>query len=283
MHAVGPPSPSPGIHARGKRGTAALLLLAVSLSAGCGTLPSGRRWGEDAYRTSLGRVGAAARDALLDPATLVPLAGAAVFLIDGDLDERASDWATEHRPVFGSGRAAEDWSDHLLHALAAEALVTALATPSGDGGEWLWNKGKGILGVEVPAILLVSGAAQISKDATNRARPEGSSESSFPSGHATTAFSTATLSNRNLESLEMPGGLRLGLQAGNYLLASSVAWARVEGGRHYPSDVLVGAALGHFLTAFLHDAFLGLPIVEDLEVLVGVDGDEWMVGLTWSP
>jgi membrane-associated phospholipid phosphatase len=33
----------------------------------------------------------------------------------------------------------------------------------------------------------------------------------------------------------------------------------VEGQRHYPSDVLAGAALGHFLTAFIHDAFLNLP------------------------
>ena len=38
-----------------------------------------------------------------------------------------------------------------------------------------------------------------------------------------------------------------------------MAWARVEGDRHYPSDVLAGAALGHFLSAFIHDAFLGLP------------------------
>jgi membrane-associated phospholipid phosphatase len=38
-----------------------------------------------------------------------------------------------------------------------------------------------------------------------------------------------------------------------------VAWARVEARKHYPSDVLAGAALGHFLTAFIHDAFLNLP------------------------
>jgi membrane-associated phospholipid phosphatase len=43
------------------------------------------------------------------------------------------------------------------------------------------------------------------------------------------------------------------------VLASGVAWARVEARVHYPSDVLFGAALGHFLAAFIHDAFLNLP------------------------
>jgi hypothetical protein len=32
----------------------------------------------------------------------------------------------------------------------------------------------------------------------------------------------------------------------------------MEEGRHYPSDVLVGYALGHFLSSSFNDAFLGL-------------------------
>ena len=31
-----------------------------------------------------------------------------------------------------------------------------------------------------------------------------------------------------------------------------------QGRRRYPRDVLLAAGLGHFLTAFVHDAFLGL-------------------------
>jgi membrane-associated phospholipid phosphatase len=44
-----------------------------------------------------------------------------------------------------------------------------------------------------------------------------------------------------------------------YSAAAATAWARVEANKHYPSDVLAGAAIGHFLTAFIHDSFLGLP------------------------
>ncbi len=39
-------------------------------------------------------------------------------------------------------------------------------------------------------------------------------------------------------------------------LAWGTAWARVEGGRHYPSDVLFGAALGNFVAIFVRNAFL---------------------------
>ena len=61
------------------------------------------------------------------------------------------------------------------------------------------------------------------------------------------------------ESIDALDGIRPVLQIGNTVLASGVAWARVEARKHYPSDVLAGAALGHFLTAFIHDAFLNLP------------------------
>ena len=68
-----------------------------------------------------------------------------------------------------------------------------------------------------------------------------------------------TLANRNIDSIDMPQALKQSMKIGNYLLASGVGWARVEGRRHYPSDVLAGAALGHFLTAFIHDSFMNLP------------------------
>jgi membrane-associated phospholipid phosphatase len=82
---------------------------------------------------------------------------------------------------------------------------------------------------------------------------------SFPSDHSSNAFSSATLSNRNLNAIKMPAGVRLPLQVGNIVIATGVAWARVEAGAHYPSDVLAGAAIGHFISAFMYDAFMGLP------------------------
>lgn len=204
------------------------------------------------------RIARAARDAFFDWQTLVPLAGAAIFSID-DFDQRASNWAVEHNPIFGSVENARDASDILLRALQVEALTTALATPSGDDPQqWVLSKAKGI-GVELAAQSATGAATSLLKEATGRWRPDRSNDLSFPSGHSSSAFSAMTLANRNLDSIDFGPQLRPGLKIVNTVMAASVAWARVEGQRHYPSDVLAGAALGHFLTAFIHDAFLNLP------------------------
>jgi len=114
-------------------------------------------------------------------------------------------------------------------------------------------------------------ATSFLKQETNRVRPSGGNDLSFPSGCTSIAFSSATLSNRNLDYIDeewMSDNLRKGLQFGNICLASGVAWAKVEGNAHYPSDVLVGAALGHFLSAFIYDAFFGLPKNEGVKFSV---------------
>ena len=231
----------------------------VLFVTGCGTLPNGRGWGQDAFfPIDADRVSRAAHNAFFNSSTLVPLASALVFSID-DFDEKVSDWAVKHNPVFGSEADARDASDYLRAALQAEAVITALATPSGNIPEqWMASKAKG-LGVEIAAIGVTSSVTDLLKDTTDRTRPDRSSDRSFPSSHASGAFSYMILANRNIDSIEMPRALKPPLKIGNYMLASGVAWARVEGQRHYPSDVLAGAALGHFLTAFIHDAFMNLP------------------------
>jgi membrane-associated phospholipid phosphatase len=236
-----------------------IVALAPLFLGGCGTLKNGRGWGQDAgWPLDLERIGRAGRDALLSPATLAPLVGAGVFAL-GDFDEKVSNWASEHNPVFGSQNGAEDASNYLLGVLGAEAFATALATPSGDTpGDWVLAKLKGGA-IEAGAVVATGALAGWCKDGSNRMRPDGSDNESFPSGHTALAFSFATLANRNLDSLDFLGDFRRPLQITNTVLASGVAWARVEAHKHHPSDVLFGAALGHFLTAFIHDAFLNLP------------------------
>jgi undecaprenyl-diphosphatase len=57
---------------------------------------------------------------------------------------------------------------------------------------------------------------------------------SFPSGHAASAFAFAYAVARHLPRLAVPIGL----------LAGGVAHSRVHTGVHYPSDVVIGAILG---------------------------------------
>jgi len=176
-----------------------------------------------------------------------------------DFDERASDWAVKHNPVFGSEEAAKDASDYIRDGLLAETYVTALLTPSGDDPKSIaLAKIKGGL-VEGAGLWAVSAATDELKDAVGRERPDGSSVRSFPSGHTSAAFGGARLSNRNLDAIEMHPGLRNTFKSINLAAASTVGWARVEGEKHYPADVLAGAALGNFITTFIHDAFIGIP------------------------
>ncbi|MHC4431091.1 MAG: phosphatase PAP2 family protein [Planctomycetota bacterium] len=254
-----------------------VFLLALTL-AGCGTLPNGRRWGQDAfYPIDLDRVSRAAHDAFFNVNTLAPLAGAVVFGVD-DFDERASDWAVKHTPIFGSPSDARDASDDLRTALEVEAVITAIATPSGDTfDEWVVSKARGA-GVELLAAGATDNITNWLKDGTNRTRPDKTSDRSLPSGHASEAFSFATLANRNLDSISLGPVLRPAIKAGNLVVASGVAWARVEAQRHYPSDVLAGAALAHFLTAFVHDALLNLSEDDDVDFAVlPVDGGAGIV------
>ena len=72
------------------------------------------------------------------------------------------------------------------------------------------------------------------KGAVGRTRPDGT-QYSFPSGHASTTFATATVLQRNL-------GWKAGVPA--YAVAGYVAASRIQSKRHFLSDVTFGAALG---------------------------------------
>jgi membrane-associated phospholipid phosphatase len=260
-----------------------LVLVLASVMMGCGTLSNGRGWGQDALTSvSWQRVRRAAHNAFFDVQTILPAAGAVIFAAS-DLDDQTSEWAIEHTPIFGSVHDAQNASDHLREILWVEAGVTALATPSGaDSKSWLFWKGKG-LAVEFTAMGVTSGLTSALKGITGRSRPDDPTDTvSFPSGHASSAFAASTLANRNLDALAMPMGIKRPLQVGNLLLATGVAWARVEGGRHFPSDVLAGAALGHFLSAFIHDAFLGLPGTNGFRLVILPAKDNTQIEVSFS-
>jgi membrane-associated phospholipid phosphatase len=67
--------------------------------------------------------------------------------------------------------------------------------------------------------------------------------SSFPSGHATAAFSVATVvATRYRNHRWVPWAM--------YGLATAISFSRVTSSAHFPSDVFAGAALGYTITRF---------------------------------
>lgn len=76
------------------------------------------------------------------------------------------------------------------------------------------------------------------KNATHVLRPDGSSYTSFPSGHTAQAFAAATFLN------EEYGERFKWMPFLSYGIASGVGGLRIANNKHYISDVLVGAGIG---------------------------------------
>ena len=77
-------------------------------------------------------------------------------------------------------------------------------------------------------------------------RPNGENNRSFPSGHTSASFSSATF-------IQMRYGWSYGVPA--YAVATFVAWSRVYTDHHYTRDVLAGAALGVVGSFIFTDAY----------------------------
>ena len=245
-----------------------LLVLLSTLTTGCSTLPNGQRWGENASFPSWDKLKSTAWKAARDPQTWVPLAGALVLSV-GDLDEDLSDWAIRETPLFGSEDSADDASDDMRVAMGLTTLVSALSTPGGTGSaEWAGAKSRGLL-VEASAVVLTASVTDGLKDLTKRDRPSEKRDNSFPSAHSSAAFSFAALTSRNVDAMNLSPVTKKVMRYSANTVAGLTAWARVEAEKHYPTDVLVGAALGHFISAVIHDSMMGL----DTPVQVGVELD----------
>jgi membrane-associated phospholipid phosphatase len=94
------------------------------------------------------------------------------------------------------------------------------------------------------------------KRTIKRQRPDASSKLSMPSGHATHAFLYANWIDQNIEQHGLPNYAETSIEVAAYGLATLTSWSRIEGKKHYPSDVLVGAALANFFSIFISEAFL---------------------------
>ena len=216
--------------------------------AACATTTERGSWGGAAHWPSGADLKYAVGRAVRDPMTWVPLAGAAVLGISGQ-DDDLSEWAADHRPLFGDNAA--DASNTLRDLTTAAYAITALAAPKPS----VPDKVKAIA-VGIGTMALNDSITRGIKDITNRERPNGQDDKSFPSGHASSATTRAALAAANVDYLPLPKWANTSLKVGFYSLAGGTAWARVEAEKHHVTDVLVGYALGHFLASFMQQAFL---------------------------
>lgn len=215
-----------------------------------------RAWGSSAtLLPSWHRVVRAASTAAQDPQTWASAVGALLFSAT-DWDKDVSHWAQRHHPLFGSQSAALSASDDLRDGAKYGAIVTALLTPNGrNSATAAAGKLKG-MGLQLGAYFVTESATMVFKRGVARRRPSGVNNRSFPSGHTSAAFAAGTLARRNVAASGFGSTATRVLDIGFVSLGVGTSWARVEAGMHYPSDVLAGAALGHFIAAVVNDAFV---------------------------
>lgn len=149
--------------------------------------------------------------------------GAVVHSQDGSLTRRAAQSPTLDS-VFETGAVGGSGLVQVGGAFGAYAIGRAFKNPHAA-----------TVGADlVRAQLMTAVFTQGLKLAVGRRRPDGT-RYSFPSGHTSATFATATVLRRHF-------GWKVGVPA--YAFASYVGGSRLQENKHYASDVIVGAALG---------------------------------------
>jgi membrane-associated phospholipid phosphatase len=162
---------------------------------------------------------------LTQEAVLVPLALAAGAAAVSPWDRRLSrrwNGALGRRSFIGNTG---------QYVLIGAPLLAGLFFPGPGRNSWdeLWCEGEAFAASALTTESL--------KGAVRRRRPEitGGRGNSFPSGHTSAAFTGATLIQAN-------SGYALGIPA--VAIAALTGFSRIESRKHFPSDVLAGAAIG---------------------------------------
>jgi len=119
------------------------------------------------------------------------------------------------------------WAD--ISDISVGTLLSSAAIVPAAQGDW-----RG-LGQAVLSVGVATGFAQGLKATIHETRPDKSDNNSFPSGHTTMAFASATTLHRRY-------GWKVGLPA--YAVAALTGVARHEANKHFWHDVGAGAALG---------------------------------------
>ena len=101
------------------------------------------------------------------------------------------------------------------------------------------------------------------KHAVNEKRPDGTDTRSFPSGHSSFAFVSASILSREY------GYLSPWITVGGYAAATGTQLLRIQHNRHWVNDIYVGAGIGMASTSlayFLTDRIFGEKAVNTPEV-----------------
>lgn len=157
-------------------------------------------------------------------------------------------WNAMSQEASGSRKAVATSTDICVVALPVATLAGVLIAKDWKG----LAEGAITAGATAAATLIL-------KYSIKELRPDGSNTHSFPSGHTSVSFATATF-------LQKRYGWKFGVPA--YAVAGYVAWGRVFARKHHWWDAAAGALIGAgcafvFTTPFARDHELSITPMAD--------------------
>ena len=158
--------------------------------------------------------------------------------------------------------------DVLQHVPMAAVFALRVGGVQSDSRSW-----PELLATSASAYVLSAAVAYGLKHACNELRPDKSDRRSLPSGHATLAFSGATV------LMHEYGRVSPWITVGGYTLATLVAADRVRCDRHYVHDVLAGAAIGIGATELTY--WLKRKVIKNRNIDVSLSGIQLDVAVRW--
>jgi len=133
------------------------------------------------------------------------------------------------------------------------------------------------------AYLIMGSTVYGMKKITAVERPDGSSKTSFPSGHTATAFMGAEFLYQEYKDVSIWYGIS------GYVVAAGTGFFRLYNNRHWLTDVVAGAGIGIISTkiAYWLHPFMRRTLFKDSETSNGVvlpfyNGKEYGIGLSMS-
>ncbi len=198
------------------------------------------------------------------------VAAAAALQVDG-ADKRWQRDIQRHSWMPGTeqGKASDVGSWLLVSAPLVAPLLAAPHPDRGVGGRAYAATAAYALGANLAL-------NQVIRTIVNRERPSGANFS-FYSGHTTAAFTGAHLLYRQY-------GWKVGVPA--YVTAGMVGMYRIEADRHWPADVLVGAAMGILVTDLIYEKNHGdgglFSSAADVALVPIVNRERMGLALSWT-
>lgn len=176
----------------------------------------------------------------------IPLLAGSVLV--NNTNQRIKELRDNSIPSFHSRY--DDWLQY------APAAVMVGLKAAGVSGRSSWGR---MLTSDAFSVTAMAILVNTLKYSVKKERPDGSATNSYPSGHAATAFMTATMLSREY------AGRSLWYSVGAYTAATAVSIGRLANNRHWAGDVLAGAGIGIISTE------LGYWIADQIFKEKGID------------